>query len=43
MERPAPLALGQVQALPVPGSIELGAEELELHPADGHTRRRHGA
>jgi glyoxylase-like metal-dependent hydrolase (beta-lactamase superfamily II) len=21
----------------VPGSVELGAEELELHPADGHT------
>ena len=38
VERPAPLSLGQVQALPVPGSIELGAEELELHPADGHTR-----
>jgi glyoxylase-like metal-dependent hydrolase (beta-lactamase superfamily II) len=38
VERPAPLSLGQVQALPVPGSVELGAEELELHPADGHTR-----
>jgi glyoxylase-like metal-dependent hydrolase (beta-lactamase superfamily II) len=38
VERPAPLSLGQVQALPVPGSIELGTEELELHPADGHTR-----
>jgi glyoxylase-like metal-dependent hydrolase (beta-lactamase superfamily II) len=38
VERPAPLSLGQVQALPVPGSIELGSEELELHPADGHTR-----
>ncbi len=37
VERPAPLALGQVQGLPVPGSIELGPEELELHPADGHT------
>ena len=41
VERPAPLALGQVQSLPVPGSVELGSEELELHPADGHTRRRH--
>jgi glyoxylase-like metal-dependent hydrolase (beta-lactamase superfamily II) len=38
VERPVPLSLGQVQALPVPGSIELGPEELELHPADGHTR-----
>jgi glyoxylase-like metal-dependent hydrolase (beta-lactamase superfamily II) len=37
VERPAPLALGEVQTLPVPGSIELGTEELELHPADGHT------
>jgi glyoxylase-like metal-dependent hydrolase (beta-lactamase superfamily II) len=35
--RAAPLALGQVQALPVPGRIELGGEELELHPAEGHT------
>lgn len=35
--RPAPLALGSVQSLPVPGYVELGAEELELHPADGHT------
>ncbi len=37
VERPAPLALGQVQTLPVPGSVELGNEEIELHPADGHT------
>jgi glyoxylase-like metal-dependent hydrolase (beta-lactamase superfamily II) len=37
VERPRPLALGHVQTLPVPGSVELGAEELELHPADGHT------
>ena len=37
VERDRPLALGHVQALPVPGSIELGPEELELHPADGHT------
>jgi glyoxylase-like metal-dependent hydrolase (beta-lactamase superfamily II) len=36
VERPSPLALGQVQTLPVPGSVELGSEELELHPADGH-------
>ena len=35
--RPAPLALGQVQALPVPGHVELGDRELELHPAEGHT------
>ena len=35
--RPAPLALGQLQALPVPGHCEVGAEELELHPTEGHT------
>jgi glyoxylase-like metal-dependent hydrolase (beta-lactamase superfamily II) len=37
VERGAPLALGQVQTLPVPGSIELGEQEIELHPAEGHT------
>jgi glyoxylase-like metal-dependent hydrolase (beta-lactamase superfamily II) len=37
VDRPAPLSLGQVQALPVPGHCEIGGEELELHPADGHT------
>ena len=37
LERPAPLSLGQVQALPVPGHCEIGDTELELHPADGHT------
>jgi glyoxylase-like metal-dependent hydrolase (beta-lactamase superfamily II) len=36
--RERPLALGGVQALPVPGKLSIGAEhELELHPADGHT------
>jgi glyoxylase-like metal-dependent hydrolase (beta-lactamase superfamily II) len=35
--RATPLALGQVQALPVPGSVELGERELDLHPAEGHT------
>lgn len=37
LDRGAPLSLGQVQALPVPGHVGIGAEELELHPADGHT------
>ena len=32
-----PLALGTVQALPVPGKLEVGDRELELHPAEGHT------
>jgi glyoxylase-like metal-dependent hydrolase (beta-lactamase superfamily II) len=35
--RSGPLALGQVQGLPVPGRVELGERELELHPAEGHT------
>jgi glyoxylase-like metal-dependent hydrolase (beta-lactamase superfamily II) len=35
--RSTPLSLGQVQELPVPGKIELGEEELEAHPAEGHT------
>lgn len=37
VKRSAPLSLGQVQSLPVPGKLELGEEKLELHPADGHT------
>ncbi len=37
LERPRPLALGAPQALPVPGHLEIGDQEMELHPADGHT------
>jgi glyoxylase-like metal-dependent hydrolase (beta-lactamase superfamily II) len=37
IERPRPLALGSVQALPVPGRCGVGDHELELHPAPGHT------
>jgi glyoxylase-like metal-dependent hydrolase (beta-lactamase superfamily II) len=37
VRRERPLALGQLQALPVPGHLEVGDRELELHPADGHT------
>src|SRR5262252_2029071 len=37
VSRPATLTLGDVQALPVPGHLELGGNEIELHPADGHT------
>jgi glyoxylase-like metal-dependent hydrolase (beta-lactamase superfamily II) len=37
VDRPSPLSLGQVQALPVPGHCAIGDAELELHPADGHT------
>jgi glyoxylase-like metal-dependent hydrolase (beta-lactamase superfamily II) len=37
IERAQPLALGTVQALPVPGSCGIGARELALYPACGHT------
>jgi glyoxylase-like metal-dependent hydrolase (beta-lactamase superfamily II) len=37
IERERPLALGSVQALPVPGRCEVGDRELELHQAEGHT------
>ena len=37
VERSAPLSLGRLQSLPAPGKLELGKEELELHPAEGHT------
>ena len=37
IERPRPLSLGSLQALPVPGRCELGDRELELHPTPGHT------
>jgi glyoxylase-like metal-dependent hydrolase (beta-lactamase superfamily II) len=37
VERQAPLSLGQVQALPVPGRVEIGGQEIELHATEGHT------
>ena len=38
VSRERPLSLGSVQALPVPGKLDLGEDaELELIPADGHT------
>jgi glyoxylase-like metal-dependent hydrolase (beta-lactamase superfamily II) len=37
LQRARPLALGSVQALPVPGRCEVGDAELELYAADGHT------
>ena len=37
VERPRPLSLGSYEPLPVPGYVGLGEEELELHPAEGHT------
>jgi len=35
--RARPLSLGSYQVLPVPGKLEIGSEELELYPAEGHT------
>jgi glyoxylase-like metal-dependent hydrolase (beta-lactamase superfamily II) len=35
--RERPLTLGQVQALPVPGHLDIGDASLELHPTGGHT------
>jgi glyoxylase-like metal-dependent hydrolase (beta-lactamase superfamily II) len=35
--RPRPLSLGAWQSLPLPGYVEVGDKELELHVADGHT------
>jgi glyoxylase-like metal-dependent hydrolase (beta-lactamase superfamily II) len=37
VKRPRPLSLGSYQSLPVPGKLELGEEELELYPGEGHT------
>jgi glyoxylase-like metal-dependent hydrolase (beta-lactamase superfamily II) len=37
VQRPRPLTLGNVQALPVPGRLDVGDQVLELLPADGHT------
>jgi glyoxylase-like metal-dependent hydrolase (beta-lactamase superfamily II) len=37
LERESTLALGSLQALPVPGHCGIGERELQLHPADGHT------
>jgi glyoxylase-like metal-dependent hydrolase (beta-lactamase superfamily II) len=38
VSRERPLSLGQVQALPVPGRLGLGDGELEVLPAEGHTK-----
>src|SRR5688572_21594131 len=37
VDRPRPLSLGSYEGLPVPGYVGLGEQELELHPAEGHT------
>jgi glyoxylase-like metal-dependent hydrolase (beta-lactamase superfamily II) len=35
--RASPLSLGSYQVLPLPGRVEIGDGELELHPTAGHT------
>ena len=42
VERPRPLSLPSAQRLPVPGKLEVGDRELELHPTDGPHRGRDG-
>lgn len=37
VQRRYPLRLGDVQALPVPGQLDIGDSALELLPAEGHT------
>jgi hydroxyacylglutathione hydrolase len=37
IERPGPLTMPEPQVLPLPGRCGIGEQELELHPADGHT------
>ena len=37
VHRPRPLSLGSYQPLPVPGKLDIGAEEIELYPAEGHS------
>ncbi len=37
VRRGAPLSLGALQELPVPGRVEVGDAELELSPCEGHT------
>ena len=38
ISRPRPLSLGSIQALAAPGRCGIGDSELELYPAEGHTR-----
>ncbi len=37
LQRKGTLSIPGAEALPVPGLLEIGERELELHPADGHT------
>jgi glyoxylase-like metal-dependent hydrolase (beta-lactamase superfamily II) len=37
VKRERPLSLGSYQSLPVPGKLEVGGEEIDLYPAEGHS------
>lgn len=37
IERPTPLALGELQPLPVPGRLDLGEQQVDVHDGAGHT------
>ena len=37
VDRPSPLGLPAVQPLPTPGHCGLGEQDLQVHPAEGHT------
>lgn len=37
VDRAAPLSLGELQPLPVPGRLELGDETIDVHDGSGHT------
>ncbi|MEI7889671.1 MAG: MBL fold metallo-hydrolase [Actinomycetes bacterium] len=37
VKRARPLSMPAAEALPVPGLLEIGEQELELHPTEGHT------
>ncbi len=37
VDRPTPLALGELQPLPVPGRLDLGEQQVDVHDGAGHT------
>lgn len=37
VQRPAPLAIGELQPLPVPGRLDLGEQQIDVHDGAGHT------
>ena len=37
VDRPVPLALGELQPLPVPGRLDLGEQQVDVHDGAGHT------